>query len=156
MNLLAFQSLCRHVSQALAADDIDALGESRPTTLQGETFELLWQPEGTSAVLLTYLGRVDDEHARQVYEQLLLVQLTGWDNPDLRFGFDPVTGQVLLCTRLPALSELEEGALTALLQRLLAQLEKWRGELLKPVQVETPFARFMAPDDMSAADQTAV
>jgi len=156
MNLLAFQSLCRHVSQTLAADDIDALGESRPTTLQGETFELLWQPEGTSAVLLTYLGRVDDEHARQVYEQLLLVQLTGWDNPDLRFGFDPVTGQVLLCTRLPAPGAIEEGALTALLQRLLAQLEKWRGELLKPVQVETPFARFAAPDEAPAADRTAV
>lgn len=151
MNLLAFQSLCRHVSQSLAADDIDALGESRPTTIQGETFELLYPPEGASAVLLTYLGRVDDEHARQVYEQLLLVQLTGWDNPDLRFGFDPVTGQVLLCTRLPALGELQEGALTALLQRLLAQVEKWRGELLKPLQVETPFARFMAPDEASAA-----
>ena len=75
MNLLAFQSLCRHVSQSLAADDVDALGESRPTPIQGETFQLLWQPEGRSAVLLTYLGRVSDEHARQVYEQLLLVQL---------------------------------------------------------------------------------
>ena len=78
MNLLAFQSLCRHVSQSLAADDVDALGESRPTPIQGETFQLLWQPEGRSAVLLTYLGRVSDEHARQVYEQLLLVQLSGW------------------------------------------------------------------------------
>lgn len=151
MNLPAFRSLCHHVSQALAADDIDALGESRPTTIQGETFELLYQPEGGSAVLLTYLGAVDDKTARHVYEQLLLVQLTGWDNPDLRFGFDPVTGQVLLCTRLPALNELKEGALTALLQRLLAQVEKWRGELLKPVQVETPFARFMAPDEAAAA-----
>lgn len=156
MNLLAFQSLCRHVSQALAADDIDALGEGRPTTLQGETFELLWQPEGQSAVLLTYLGRVDDGHARQVYEQLLLVQLTGWDKPDLRFGFDPVSGQVLLCTRLPALNGLEESALRGLLERLLAQVEKWRVELLQPVQVETPFARFLGPDGASATDPMAV
>lgn len=147
MNLLAFQSLCRHVSQSLAADDVDALGKSRPTPIQGETFQLLWQPEGRSAVLLTYLGRVSDEHARQVYEQLLLVQLTGWDNPDLRFGFDPVTGQVLLCTRLPALGELEESALTALLERLLAQVQKWRGDLLQPAQMETPWAHFPDPDD---------
>lgn len=147
MNLLAFQSLCRHVSQSLAADDVDALGESRPTPIQGETFQLLWQPEGRSAVLLTYLGRVSDEHARQVYEQLLLVQLTGWDNPDLRFGFDPVTGQVLLCTRLPALGELEESALTALLQRLLAQVQKWRGDLLQPAEMETPWAHFPDADN---------
>ncbi|WP_302175872.1 CesT family type III secretion system chaperone [uncultured Hydrogenophaga sp.] len=156
MNLLAFQSLCRHVSQSLAADDIDALGESRPTTIQGETFELLYPPEGRDAVLLTYLGRVDDEHARPVYEQLLLVQLTGWNNPDLRFGFDPVTGQVLLCTRLPAVAELQEDALKALIERLLAQIEPWRGELLKPLQVETPFARFMTADEASAASPMVV
>ena len=133
MNLLAFQSLCRHVSQSLAADDVDALGESRPTPIQGETFQLLWQPEGRSAVLLTYLGRVSDEHARQVYEQLLLVQLTGWDNPDLRFGFDPVTGQVLLCTRLPAPASLEAAPLEGLIRRLLEQLGEWRGTLLHPL-----------------------
>lgn len=153
MNLLTFQALCRHVSQSLAANDIHALGESRPTTIQGNTFELLWQPEGQSALLLTYLGRVDDEHARQVYEQLLLVQLTGWDNPDLRFGFDPVTGQVLLCTRLPAPEKLEEAALSALLQRLIAQVERWREELLKPVKTEAPFVRFADPDDTAVASQ---
>lgn len=156
MNPLAFQSLCRRVSRTLAADDIEALGEGRPSTFRGETFELLWQPEGRSAVLLTHLGQVDDEHARPVYEQLLLVQLTGWDNPDLRFGFDPVTGHVLLCTRLPALDALSEDALRGLLQRLLAQVETWRGELLRPVRIDVPFMRFADPARAPAASRSTV
>lgn len=156
MNLPAFQALCRHVSQSLQADDADALGAGRPCKIRGETFEILWQPDGQAAVLLTWLGTVDDDHARQVHEQLLLVQLTGWTNPGLRFGFDPVTGQVLLCTRLPALAQLDGSELQALLERLLLQVERWRGELLKPLQVETPFARFMAPDEASTASAMAI
>ncbi len=147
MNLPAFQALCRHVSQSLQAEDADALGTGRPSKIRGETFEILWQPDGQAAVLLTYLGAVDDDHAKQVYEQLLLVQLTGWNDLDLRFGFDPVTRQVLLCTRLPAVALLEESELRALLERLQLQVERWREVLLRPARIQTPFAGFMSPDE---------
>ena len=68
MNLPAFQALCRHVSQSLQAEDADALGTGRPSKIRGETFEILWQPDGQAAVLLTYLGAVDDDQAKQGFD----------------------------------------------------------------------------------------
>lgn len=126
-----FRAMCRDISLSLQAADPDALGEGRPCPIGGETFQMLQAADGHAALLLTFLGTVQDDRARTVYEQLLLLQLTGWNNPDLRFGFDPLSGQVLLCTRLPGLDRLEPAALQALIQRLLGQIGHWRGSLLQ-------------------------
>lgn len=137
---MTFRTLCRDISRALQADDPEALGEGRPARLEGETFQILQTAEGQAALLLTYLGTVPDDQGRRIYEQLLL-QLTGWANPDLRFGFDPVTGQVLLCTRLPAPDQLATAPLQALIQRLLGQIREWRSTLLRvmvPVEAHDP------------------
>lgn len=134
MSIAAFRVLCRQVSLGLQATDPDALGERRPSSIGGETFECLVQDDGSAALLVTYLGTVEPGQAQAVYEQLLLLQLSSWNNPDLRFGFDPVTGQVLLCTRLPALASLEAAPLDSLIRRLLKQVGEWRGTLLRAVE----------------------
>ncbi|WP_179188432.1 CesT family type III secretion system chaperone [Hydrogenophaga sp. IBVHS2] len=133
MNHPAFQAVCRQVSLGLEAAEPDALGERRPSSIGGETFECMVHDDGSAALLVTYLGTVDTAQAQAVYEQLLLLQLASWNNPDLRFGFDPVTGQVLLCTRLPAPASLEAAPLDSLIRRLLKQLGEWRGTLLHPL-----------------------
>lgn len=142
------RALCRDISLSLQAADPEALGEGRPSGIGGETFQVLQAADGHAALLLTFLGRVQDDQARSVYEQLLLLQLTGWNNPDLRFGFDPLTGQVLLCTRLPGPHQLEPAALQALIQRLLGQIGHWRGSLLQAVRpdaLDTTAATSAAP-----------
>lgn len=141
-----FSALCRDLSLSMQADDADALGEGRPSQLGGETFQILQAADGRTALLLTYLGAAPDDEAASVYEQLLLLQLTGWNNPDIRFGLDPITGQIVLCTRLPGADRLDSVALRTLIQRLLDQVGTWRSTLLQPVTREQ-----LSPLDQTAA-----
>lgn len=130
MNVLEFEQLCRHASQELGMDDIEALGQGFSAQYAGVAFEAGFR-EGRHSFLLTAdLGVVTAPSRVRVYENLLTIQLMTWNQTGIRFGFNPDRQTVMLCAKVTIGTQLNPSWLAMVIRSLAVQALEWRKTLL--------------------------
>lgn len=131
MNRRDFEHLCRSACLELDMDDPAALEQGFSALYEGVLFEAVYREGHESFVLLVEMGEVPVEHKRQVYESLLTMQLLTWEQPGVRFGFNPVRQTAVLCIET-SLGPRASGAWLAKVMRSSAtQVTQWRQTLLQ-------------------------
>jgi hypothetical protein len=130
MNLTEFTRLCDDASMKLGLVDPTALGCGVPVSLDDVVFETTFAEGQSSFLLLADLGAIAPHDKADVYEQLLTLQLTAWDEPNLLFGFHPLHEAAVLCVRATLEAETDGAWLAELLQSIALQVTQWRQTLL--------------------------
>ncbi|WP_048439641.1 hypothetical protein [Caenimonas sp. SL110] len=130
-NLLEFEQLCRNASLDLGVQDCDALGQGFSVDFADVLFETAFQDGRDSFLLIAELGAIDMRNRVSVYESLLTVQLMTWNQPALRFGFNPSRQTVVLCVEARFGAHTSASWLATVVRSVAAQALVWRETLLQ-------------------------
>jgi hypothetical protein len=130
MNLIEFTRLCNDASEQLGLEDTSALGFGVGVLFEGVAFETSFVEGQNSFLLFADLGAIAPDDRVSVYESLLTLQLTAWDEPRLRFGFHPMHDAAVLCVTATLGEKTDGGWLATLLKSVASQVAYWRRTVL--------------------------
>jgi hypothetical protein len=130
VDLVSYLDLCWRTSVLLGLEDSARLGTNLPVVVEGVRCQAIYTEGLPGILLLAEVGPVTHDDKAAVYEQLLSLQLMHWMHPDLRFGFHPVRGTVMLCMTLALGDSATSEAFAELIRSAAAQVTAWKHELL--------------------------
>jgi hypothetical protein len=126
----AFEQLCRDASMTLGLADTGALGSGQPVVLDGVLLELKREGGHDRFVLLAELGPAADDHKAEIYEHLFLLQMIGWAQPGLRFGFNADHQILVMCLEAGCGPGAHGTWLASVIRGMVAQVERMRRTVL--------------------------
>jgi hypothetical protein len=126
MNREHFELLCRDASKALGLEDTDVLGSGLDAWCDGVLMEVAFAQDQQLFVLMADLGEIATDDRAGVYENLLAMQLSAWDDPGMCFVFNPMRGAMALSVRSPLDARMDGTHMAQLLKATAQRVTRWR------------------------------
>ncbi|MBC7599808.1 MAG: hypothetical protein H7238_12435 [Polaromonas sp.] len=130
MKSMEFEELCRDASFVLGIDDTQALGQGFTVPCDDVLFEASFRDGSDRFTLLAELGPVAPDKKLEVYESLLTLQLLGWAQPGMRFGFNTPRQTTMLCLETGLGQGVSGAWLAGIIRSTAKEVATWRKTLL--------------------------